>query len=45
MTILIFRITHSRTEYKNKGVKRVLKKKSLKKKIIKGVKHPFNVGV
>jgi hypothetical protein len=37
ITILIFRFTHSRIEYKNKGVKRVLKKK-IKKRDKKGVK-------
>jgi len=35
ITILTFRRTHSRIEYKNKGVKRVLKK-TLKKERKKG---------
>jgi hypothetical protein len=37
ITILIFRFIHSRYEYKNKGVKRILKKKD-KKRDKKGVK-------
>jgi hypothetical protein len=32
MTILTFRVSHSRIEYKNKEVKRVLKKNRLKKR-------------
>jgi hypothetical protein len=35
--MLTFRITHSQREYKNKGVKRVLKK-NVKKEREKGVK-------
>ena len=36
MTILTFRLIHSRGEYKNKGVKRVLKK-TIKKEREKGL--------
>jgi hypothetical protein len=41
MTILTFRNSHSRIEYKNKGVKRVLKKKQVKKKREKRGKTPL----
>jgi len=43
ITILTFRFSHSRKQYKNKEVKRVLKKIILKNKRKEGVKTPYVV--